>query len=273
MKDIALVYMVAGISSRFGGKIKALAKIGPENETLIEYSLNQALPAGFTKIIFIVSKQTEKPFKEKFGNFYKEIPVFYAIQQYDSKLRDKPWGTGDAICSAGELIKEPFIVANGDDIYGKKTFEILVNHLKTSEEDATVVTKLINMIPLEGTVSRGVFKADKNNYVTDSEEIQGIERKNFIEKGLNEEIPVNLGIFGLHPKTLNLLKEKLKDFKEKNKKDRKIEFYLNVKIAELIKEGKTKMKLYYTPEEWVGITNPEDEFKVKEKLKNLNKNN
>ena len=272
MKEIALVYMVAGISSRFGGKIKAFAQIGPNNETLIEYSLNQALPAGFTKIIFIVGKQTEKPFREKFEDNYKGIPVFYALQQYNPELRDKPWGTGDAICSASEFIKEPFVVANGDDIYGKKTFEILMNHLKTSEEDATVVKKLIEMIPLEGAVSRGIFKINKNNYVINSEEIQGIERKNFIERGFSEEIPTSIGIFGFHPKTLILLKEKLKDFKEKNKGDRKIEFYLNVKIAELIKEGKTKMKLYYTPEEWIGITNPEDEFIVKEKLKDISKN-
>ena len=119
MKDIALVYMVAGMSSRFGGKIKQFAKVGPEGETLIEYSLNQAIPAGFTKIVFIVGNKTEKPFKEMFGDSYKGIPIKYASQNFDSASRDKPWGTTDALCSAKELLDCPFIICNGDDLYGK----------------------------------------------------------------------------------------------------------------------------------------------------------
>lgn len=269
--NITLVYLAAGLSSRFGGKIKSFAKVGPNNETFIEYSLNQAIPAGFTKIIFIVSKQTEKPFREKFKDNYKGIPVFYAIQEFNSESRDKPWGTGDAICSATELIKEPFVVATSDDMYGGKTFEILTDHLKKSEEDITVAAKLIDMLPLEGTVNRGIFKTDENNYVINSEEIIEVNRENFKEKGLTEDTPTNIGIFGLHHETLELIKKRLKEFKEKNKEDRKIEFYLNVEIAKLIKEEKIKMKLYFTSEEWIGITNPEDEFKVREKLKQISK--
>src|SRR3989344_9452907 len=100
MMELALVYMVAGLSKRFGGKPKGLAKVGPNGETLLEYSLNQALPAGFTKIIFIVGEKTERLFKEKFGNSYKGVPIEYAMQEYDSAKRDKPWGTADALCSA-----------------------------------------------------------------------------------------------------------------------------------------------------------------------------
>mgnify|MGYP001614605345 FL=1 len=128
--DIALVYMVAGLSSRFGGKIKQFAKVGPKGETIIEYSLNQALPEGFTKIIFIVGNKTEKPFRDMFGESYKGIPIFYSQQKFNEEEREKPWGTADALCSAKDVINCPFVVCNGDDIYGAETFRILVNHLK-----------------------------------------------------------------------------------------------------------------------------------------------
>ncbi|MBU2104359.1 MAG: NTP transferase domain-containing protein [Nanoarchaeota archaeon] len=266
--DFTIVYMVAGLSSRFRGRIKAFTEVGPKNETLIEYSISQAINAGFNKIIFIVSEQTEEPFKKKFGDSYKGVPVFYALQKYDSEKRDKPWGTCDAVCSAIDLIKEPFVVATGDDIYGKKTFEILINHLKKQEDDATAVTRLIEMLPEDNqTVNRGTFKVDENNYVIKSEETIGISRENFRDKGFQENSPVNISIFGLNPETLKFLKEKLEEFKEKNKNDRRAECYLNIKISELIREGKIKMKLYYTPEKWLGVTNPGDEIKVRKELK------
>lgn len=126
-KEIALVYMVAGISSRFMGKIKHFAIVGSRGETLIEYSLKQALPSGFSKIIFIVGNKTEKPFREKFGNSYNGIPVYYALQFYDESLRDKPWGTTDALCSIKSLIDCPFVICNGDDLYGKILLEFLQN--------------------------------------------------------------------------------------------------------------------------------------------------
>ncbi|MFC1682288.1 UDP-glucose 4-epimerase GalE [Nanoarchaeota archaeon] len=267
MQDTAIVYMVAGLSSRFGGRIKQFARVGPENESLIEYSLKQALPAGFTKIVFIVGEKTEKPFKEKFGNNYNGIPVEYAFQGYNKEKRDRPWGTCDAVCSAIDLINEPFVIATGDDLYGEKGFEILANHLKNKEGDATLGMKLIEMLPEEGSVNRGIFYIDKENNMIDGEESIGINRENFIQRGFNENSPVNMGIFGLHPKTLELLNERLKEFKEQNVDDRKIECYLNVELAKLIQQEKIKMKLYYSNEKWLGITNPGDEIKVREELK------
>jgi NDP-sugar pyrophosphorylase family protein len=263
-----IVYIVAGLSSRFGGKTKAFAEVGPNGETLIEYSLNQALLAGFSKIIFVVSEKTEKLFKEKFGDNYKGIPISYTFQKYDSEKRDKPWGTGDAICSAIDLINEPFVVCTGDDIYGKKTFEILFNYLNTQEDEITITKNLIEMLPEGETVNRGVFEIE-NEYVIESKEHAGINRENFIEKGCKEDTPVSISIFGLHPKTLQFLKEDLDKFKQENKEDRKIEFFLNTRLAELIKENKIKMKAHYTPEKWFGITNPGDELKVRDELKNI----
>jgi len=267
--NLTIAYMVAGMSSRFKGKIKQFAKIGPNNETLIEYSLNQALKAGFSKIIFTVGNLTEQPFKEMFGDNYKGIPIEYALQKFNPETRDRPWGTCDAVCSAIELIKEPFVVCTGDDIYGKKTFEILTNHLNTNEDDATVAKNLIEMLPEEGSVNRGIFEVDENNYVINGTEELGINKENFIKKGLKENTPVSLSIFALHPKTLQLLKEKLEQFKIQNSEDKQIECFLNTTLISLIKENKTKMKLYYTPEKWLGITNPEDESIIREQLKQL----
>ena len=269
--NLTIVYMVAGLSSRFGGKIKSFTKVGPKGETLIEYSVNQAIKAGFNKIIFVVGEHTEKPFKKKFGNNYKGIPVEYALQKYDKEKRDKPWGTCDAVCCTIETIHEPFVVATGDDLYSEKTFEDLVNHLKTSEDDATIGMDLIEMFPKnKRAVSRGLFKIDNEDYVIDGEESTGISRENFKERGFNEKTPVSMSIFGLHQNTLQLLNEKLKIFRKQNSEDRKVECFLNETLISLIKENKIKMKLYPFSGKWLGITNPEDEIKVREELKKIN---
>jgi len=129
-KDIALVYMVAGMSSRFNGKIKQFAKVGRNGETLIEVSLQQALRAGFSKIVFIVGEKTEKPFKEMFGEEYKGVPIFYVFQGFDSNIRDKPWGTVEAVVKIKEVVNCDFVVCNGDDLYGEFAFRKCVEHLE-----------------------------------------------------------------------------------------------------------------------------------------------
>jgi len=157
-KDIAIVYLVAGISKRFGGKIKQLVKVGPNGESFIEYSLNQALSTGFSKIIFVVGEHTEKLFKERFGEDYKGVSVDYAFQKFDKEKRDRPWGTGDAPCSLIEMgIDCPFVICNGDNIYGNNTLRTLHNHLLESNDAATIGSKLINRVPETGTVNRGIF--------------------------------------------------------------------------------------------------------------------
>lgn len=268
-KDIALVYMVAGISSRFGGKIKQFAKV-TDTETLIEYSLNQALKSDFNKIIFIVGNLTQLPFKEKFGNEYKGIPVEYALQTYDEAKRDRPWGTTDALCSIKNIIACPFIVCNGDDIYGGNTFRILFDHLKNNKnnEDATAGYRLIEVLPEKGGVNRAIFKIE-NNFVKDMNETFNIEKSNLNATNTNAEDLCSMNIFALHPKTLKMLDEKLKQFKEQNKDDRKKECLLPTELSNLIKEKKIRMKVYKTPDKWFGITNPGDEDIVKEQLASL----
>lgn len=266
--DISIVYIVAGLSSRFGGKIKQFARIGPNGETLIEYSLNQALKSGFNKIIFVVGEKTEKPFKEMFGDSYNGIKISYAFQKFDETERDKPWGTTDALCSAKEIIDCPFVVCNGDDIYGEESFNILVNHIKENNNDATVGYLFKDVLPEEGEVNRGVFKVNPlTKKVENLKECIGVSKINLGERELNNEDLCSMNIFALFPDTLKLLSEKLDKFKEKNQGDRKLECFLPTEINGLIKEGKIEMNIYPTKGKWFGVTRPEDEIKVKEELK------
>ena len=185
MEDMAIVYMVAGISSRFKGKIKQFAKIGPQGETLIEYSLKQALSAGFNKIIFIVGNSTEEPFKKMFKDSYKGIPIEYALQKYNPKERNRPWGTLDALCQTKDIVKSPFVVCNGDDLYGEQSFKILTNHLREKRTNATLGYNILKVIPEEGYVNRGIFEI-KENKVISIKEILNITKENLFSKGLNE---------------------------------------------------------------------------------------
>jgi len=266
MKEIAIVYMVAGMSSRFGGKIKQFARV-TDKETLIEYSLNQAINAGFNKIIFIVGKLTNLPFREKFGNSYKGIPIRYAEQDFDSACRDRPWGTGDAACAALPFIDCPVIVCNGDDIYGENTFRILFNHLQDSEDTATIGYKLIDVLSEKGSVNRGVFMIE-NSHLKKITETFNITPGNLIELTLSPDILVSQNIFALLPGTLGMLKENLEKFKIENAGDRRIEFLLSNELSNLIEQKKIKMKLYSAPDKWIGVTNPEDEQVVRDYLRN-----
>ena len=268
-KDIAIVYMVAGLSSRFGGKIKQFARVGPNNETLIEYSINQALSAGFTKIVFIVGNLTEKPFREKFGDDYNGVPIYYALQSYDEKTRDRPWGTTDAVCSIKGKIDCPFVVCNGDDIYGENSFKILANHIKKNPEEATLGYLLCEVIPEKGKTNRGIFNCD-NGYVKSLKEVLGIEKCDLNATDTNENDLCSMNIFALHPKTIDFLETYLKEFKKEHSNDRRSEALLPEMISRLINEGKIKMKIYPSMDKWIGVTNPEDEDIVRKILKDLN---
>ncbi|MBI2630470.1 hypothetical protein HYW76_05200 [Candidatus Pacearchaeota archaeon] len=254
----AIVYMVAGMASRFGGKIKQFALIGKNNETLIEYSMNQALKAGFGKIIFIVGEKTEIPFKEKFGDSYNGIPILYAKQEFDAGKRDKPWGTNDALCSAKNIIDCNFVVCNGDDIYGEKAFKKLEECARNSE-CATVGWKLLDVLPDKGASNRGIIKKDKDWNITEIKEEFNIEKAKLKERNLNEEDFCSMNIFALKPEIVSELAEKLEKFKQENQNERKAECLLPTELANLIKNGKLNIKLIPAEERCIGVTCPEDE--------------
>lgn len=270
-KEVAIVYPVAGLSSRFGGKIKQFAMIGPNGETLIEYSLKQAIKAGFSKIIFITNKNTKGMFKIIFGNSFQGVPVYYTSQNFDIKERDRPWGTAEAVCCIKEIIDCPFVFCNGDDIYGENTFKKLFEHLQESEDSATVGYELIDVIPQKGSVNRGIFDVDEEGYVKKLVEIFNIQKENLEERGLEEDSLCSMNIFALYPEIVEELNKKLIKFKLDNRGDRKIEFLIPQEISNLVEEEKIKMKIYSTPDKWLGVTNPEDEEIVRELLMKENK--
>lgn len=266
---IALVYIVAGLSSRFGGKIKSFAKV-TDDETLIEYSINQAIPAGITEIIFVVGEHTEKQFREKFGNSYKGVPIIYVFQEFDKIKRDKPWGTCDAFCSAKKVLDSPVIVCNGDDLYGEEPFKILVGHLKNKQTCATMGYRLGDSLPEEGEVSRGIFTIE-DSYVKSITERLGVSKENLTSIGLSEDDLCSMNIFALFPKDMEELEKQVIKFKEENKNDRKIECFMPIEINNLIKQKKIAMEIYPTQSKWFGITNPGDELRIIEKLKLIKK--
>ena len=268
-KELAVVFMVAGISSRFGGRIKQFAKISPKEETLIEYSLNQALSAGFNQIIFIVGNKTEEPFKKIFSDNYKGIPIKYVLQKYNPELRDKPWGTTDAVVSATGIINCPFVVCNGDDIYGEEPFKILVNHLKTKETCATIGFRLGECLSENGSVNRGIFELNPDNTVESITETLDITPENLNSKNLSEENLCSQNIFALQPEVLKMLQEILTEFKKEKKGGRNSEALLPKDLSRLISEGKVRMRIYQTPEKWTGVTNPGDEVEVRKNLKKM----
>ena len=263
-----ICYMVAGMSSRFNGKIKQFAQVGPNRETLIEYSMNQAIKAGFDEIVFIVGSKTEIPFKEKFNNSYNGIPIKYAKQSFDESIRDKPWGTVDALLSAKDVLDSPFVVCNGDDIYGEQTFKKLNDYLINNNNNATIGYILKNSIPEEGTVNRGIFQIE-NNRVKSIEETFKISKDNLVYRNINPNSYCSMNIFAMQLNTLDLLSNSLKEFKKKNAKSRIAECLLPVEISDLISNGKISLEIFETKDKCIGVTNPDDEFKVRELLKEL----
>jgi len=273
MQNITLVYPVAGMSSRFGGKVKQFAQVGQNGETLIEVSMKQALKCGFSKIVFVVGEKTENLFKEKFGNSYlfegKKTPIFYAKQTFNPNERDKPWGTCDATICAKPFITEPCVFCNGDDIYGENTFRIIVDWIKKNNSPATIGYGLDKCVPEKGSVNRAIFSVDKNGYLTDMVETIGIEMNKLDEMQLTKKTICSMNMFALYPNVLDLLEKKLIEFKETHKNERKTECYLPMELSKLIKEGKTTVKLLRTNDTWLGVTNPEDEEYVRNELKKL----
>ncbi len=265
--EIAVVYMLAGLSSRFGGKAKGLIKVGSNGESLIEYSMKQALKAGVNKIIFVVSKDTKELFFNEFGDEYQGVPIYYALQKFNPEKRDKPWGTVDALCAAKEFLDCPFIVCNGDDIYGEKSFQLLVDHLKENKTGVTIGYPLKKVLPEKGSANRGIFNI-KENIVNSVKEFFDLSIEVLEKKGFSGEEFCSMNLFGFHPEVIEELSSILKDFKESNKEDRKIECLLPEEINNLISKNKTSLRIYPTDEKWLGVTHPEDEERVRTELKN-----
>ena len=266
-KEVGIVYLAAGNSSRFNNKPKVLAEIGKNGETFIEYSLEQSLEAGFNKIFFIVNDKTKHLLWEKFGASYRNISISYSEQTYDPTERDKPWGTVDALCTLRGKIECPFVVCNGDDLYGKESFATLYSHLlkDRKQESASLLYSLEDVLPENGLVNRGIFE-EREGYISSIVEMFNLDRKNFREKGLSQSDNCSMGIFALYPSVIDSLYENLSTFKELNRGDRKKECLTGTEIHNLIQEKKLILKAYPTNSKWIGLTNPEDLGSVRKYL-------
>lgn len=291
MKDCTLVIMAAGMGSRFGGGIKQLAPVGPNNEIIMDYSIYDAVKAGFNKVVFIIRKDIEEAFAEMIGNrISKYVNVSYVYQetddvpeQFKNTERTKPWGTGHAILCCKGVVNEPFVIINADDYYGFEGFKILYDYLtsehKSDKLDLSMAAFILkNTLSDNGTVTRGICVADENNKVTDIEETFNIIReadgKVMADDGdgrkeVSEDSHVSMNMWGCPPEFLDTLDSEFDAFLQENSKDLKAEFLLPTIIDKLIKNGEAECTLLESRDRWFGVTYAEDKATVCESIAKL----
>ncbi len=265
---VYLVAMVAGMSSRFGGQTKSMVVVGPKGETLIEYSINQAISSNgsnkISKIIFIINELTEKLFVDLFGTVYKKIPVQYVRQSYDKSVRLRPWGTADAIGALHKVADQPCVLINGDDIYGEDTFTRGFKLFQQYNDNIIGGLKLADTLPAIGTVNRGVIYLDD----TDRTVVKDMREKCNISKSNTELLncTANVNFMGLTPTTVKLVYEKVTRFKEEHVHDTKIECILTNVLGDMLLDKQIKMKFFDIRTEILGITNVGDDEVLRKKL-------
>lgn len=294
MKDTALVIMAAGIGSRFGGGIKQLEPVGPSGEIIMDYSINDAIEAGFNKVIFIIRKDLEKDFKEIIGNrMEKVIAVDYAFQELEDlpegyevpEGRTKPWGTGQAVIACKGILNDPFVVINADDYYGKEAFvkvhDYLVNYAASGKPYNFCMAGFIlgNTLSDNGSVTRGVCKVNERGMLVDVEETSGIEKKDgkviapdknggFREIDPNSHVSMNM--WGFTPEFIDELETGFEDFlSDLGDNPLKKEYLLPIILDDMIKNGRADVKLLETNDKWFGVTYKEDKQTVVDSFKEL----
>lgn len=259
-----LVYIAAGISSRFGGKPKLLSKIGPNDETLIEVSMNQALSCKYiTNIHFLVNKNNFDEIKDYLKDSFKNIPITYSLQDIPEN-RAKPWGTADAIASLKPYISKSFILCNSDDLYGKKVFENLIN----DQFNLVIAYKLGNTLPEEGKVNRGIIDVNKNYVVEEILEKINIKKSDFSNIQLNDTL-VSVNLFKFNNNIFDILNGKVEAFKEKYFNDHSKEALLPEFLNEMIKKDNFEMLCQVSNNQCLGVTFPEDVENLKSKLSSI----
>ncbi len=278
-----LLILAAGIGSRYGG-LKQADSIGPSGESIIEYSIFDAIRAGFGKVVIVIRKSIEQDFKEKIaGKFDGKIKVEYAYQEIDSPIegiekfpeRKKPWGTGHAMLVAKDLIHEPFLVINADDFYGFTAFQKMGDFLTrrcTPTHCGMVGYLLKNTLSENGSVSRGVCEVDEKDHltgVTERTKILKDEKDNHIyyyEEDRQTHLPdntiVSMNFWGFHPNVFEVARKMFVDFVKENQDNSTAEFYIP-KIANSLIENKiADLTVMTTRDQWYGVTYQEDKQTV-----------
>lgn len=287
MATPTLLVMAAGMGSRYGG-LKQIDPVGPNGETIIDYSIYDAMRAGFGKLVFVIRKDIEQPFKETVGaRFEKKIAVEYVFQELENLPqgftvpagRTKPWGTTQAVLMAEDKIREPFAVINADDFYGAESYRVLAEQLKSGSQDYSMVGFVLrNTLSDFGSVARGVCRVSDNGYLERIEELTNIERdgdgaKNTAPDGtvtkLNGNEPVSMNFWGFTPAVFPQLRTVFHNFLRQSGNELKTESYVPAAIGELIMAAQAKVKVLRSNDSWFGVTYREDRPRVVDSIRNL----
>ena len=285
-----LLILAAGMGSRYGG-LKQLDGVGPNGETIMDYSVFDAMRSGFGKVVFVIRSSFEGEFLEKVVSKYKgHIPVEIVFQELNNlpegfqvhPEREKPWGTNHAIMMGKNVVKEPFAVINADDFYGQESFQTLADHLNHLRDEkghyCMVGYRLKNTLSESGHVSRGVCEVDQENYLRKIEERTQIQRIDGIVKHKDtadcwHELPdnsiVSMNMWGFTPDYFDFSEEYFIKFLEENQSNHKAEFYIPVMVEHLLSTEQANVKVLDTPSKWFGVTYADDRPMVVEKLKEL----
>ena len=294
MKCATLVIMAAGIGSRFGGGIKQLEPVGPNGEIIMDYSIHDAIEAGFNKIVFVIRREIEEEFRRIIGDRIGQIAeIAYVYQEVDDipeeykekyKNRTKPWGTGQAILCCRKVVKESFVVINADDYYGKEAFIKAYRYLSAERERVDTINicmigfVLKNTLSDNGGVTRGICMVNEEGMLENIVETHNIEKRGNkavvingnTEKTINSESIVSMNMWGFKPDFFPILANEFEKFlSELCMTDLKSEFLLPTIIGEQLEKKKISVKVLQSSDEWFGVTYKEDKESVIRAIRKL----
>jgi len=287
MNKPTLLVLAAGMGSRYGG-LKQIDPIGPNGETIIDYSVFDAMRAGFGKLVFVIRPDIEDAFKQTVGvRFERRLPVEYVFQTLDKlppgfaapASRKKPWGTGHAILMGAEVIREPFAAINGDDFYGRHSFELLGHHLASDSPDFAMVGFILkNTLSEFGSVARGLCQTTPDGFLDSVVELTRIEKTSHAAQHtddtgtvhpLTSEETVSLNLWGFTPAVFANLREELAVFLKERGQDEKAEFFIPTVVNTLVNRKQARVRVLQTPDSWFGVTYREDRPRVIESIRQL----
>ena len=282
MDDLTLLIMAAGMGSRYGG-LKQLDSVGPNRETIIDYSVYDAIRAGFNKVVFVIREEFHKEFRSLITDKYAgEVQVEFAFQELDNLPngffcpvgREKPWGTGHAILTTKDLIQEPFVAINGDDFYGLESFKVVAEYYQNGGADFSMVAfQLDNTLSDFGSVTRGLctLDGDKLDTVieTDGLQMSSDGMKSDRKIVLSGKEPVSMNVWGFTPDLFFYLESMFIEFLEKEGKELKSEYLIPSVVNTLIQSGQKSVQTLHSSAKWFGVTYKEDKPYVTEQIKKL----
>ena len=282
MSDITLLIMAAGMGSRYGG-LKQLDSVGPNQETIIDYSVYDAIRAGFSKVVFVIRKEFYKEFKSLITDKYLgKIKVEFAFQELENlpadfscpEERKKPWGTGHAILSAKDIIQEPFVAINGDDFYGLESFKVVADYYQNGGSEFSMVAfQLDNTLSDFGSVTRGLctLKGNKLDTVVETGGLIMSEKGMKSDRNihLNGKEPVSMNVWGFTPDLFGYLESMFIQFLKEEGGALKSEYLIPSVVNNLIQTDKKSVHILHSSAKWFGVTYKEDKSYVMEEIKKL----